>query len=68
VKFATRIVRARGHVPGVELQAVKAAGYNDAEIIEIISHVALNTLTNYINNVTGTEVDFPAIAPSKVAA
>lgn len=68
VKFATQIVRARGHVSDVELQAAKAAGYNDAEIIEIVSHVALNTLTNYINNVTGTEIDFPEVAPSKKAA
>ena len=68
VKFAAQIVRARGHVSDVELQVVKAAGYDDAEIIEIISDVALNTLTNYINNVTKTEIDFPVVAPTKKAA
>lgn len=68
VRFATQIVKARGHVSDVELLTVKAAGYGDAEIIEIVSHVALNTLTNYINNVTGTEIDFPEVAPTKKAA
>ena len=68
VRFATQIVRARGHVSDAELQAVKAAGYNDGEVIEIVSHVALNTLTNYINNVTGTEIDFPVVEPTKKAA
>ncbi len=68
IHFATQIVKARGHVSAVELQNVKTAGYDDAEVIEIISHVALNTLTNYINNVTGTEIDFPEVAPAKKAA
>jgi uncharacterized peroxidase-related enzyme len=68
VRFASQIVNVRGHVSDVELQTIKAAGYSDAEIIEIISHVALNTLTNYINSVTRTEIDFPVVAPSKKAA
>ncbi|MEP7172611.1 MAG: carboxymuconolactone decarboxylase family protein [Aestuariivirga sp.] len=68
VRFAVRITIARGHTTDAELQAVKAAGYSDAEVIEIISHVALNSLTNYINNVTGTDIDFPAVATLKAAA
>ena len=31
----------------------------DAEIVEIVLHVALNTLTNYVNNVAETAIDFP---------
>jgi uncharacterized peroxidase-related enzyme len=68
VRFAAKIVKARGHVADGDLQATKAAGFSDAEIVEIISHVALNTLTNYINNVTGTDIDFPAVAAAKKAA
>jgi alkylhydroperoxidase family enzyme len=30
-------------------------------IIEIIAHVALNVLTNYVNRVAGTGVDFPVV-------
>ena len=29
--------------------------------IEIVLHVALNTLTNYINEVAKTEIDFPVV-------
>ena len=61
VKFAVSIVKNRGAVEPGEIEAVREAGYNDAEIVEIIAHVALNTLTNYINNVLDTEVDFPAV-------
>lgn len=61
VRFAVAIVRNRGQVSAAEVDAVKAAGYTDGEIVEIVAHVALNTLTNYVNEVLGTEVDFPAV-------
>ncbi|MBI1393378.1 MAG: carboxymuconolactone decarboxylase family protein [Alphaproteobacteria bacterium] len=60
VRFAVDVVNARGAVPAASVEAVKAAGYSDAEIVEIVAHVALNTLTNYVNEALGTEVDFPA--------
>lgn len=60
VHFAASIANARGAVSAAEVEAVRAAGYSDAEIVEIIAHVALNTLTNYVNEVLGTEIDFPA--------
>jgi uncharacterized peroxidase-related enzyme len=60
VRFAVQVTQARGHIRDVDLQAVKAAGYDDAQIVEIVVHVALNTLTNYINSVGQTEIDFPA--------
>ena len=48
--------------------AVKAAGYSNAEIVEIVLHVALNTLTNYVNEVAQTEIDFPQVKPVLRAA
>lgn len=67
VVFAVKLVSARGEVGEAELSAVRAAGVTEAEIVEIIAHVALNTLTNYINKVAGTVVDFPAAATLKAA-
>ncbi|KUF11103.1 carboxymuconolactone decarboxylase family protein [Pseudoponticoccus marisrubri] len=61
VRFAVALVEARGSVSEAELSAVKLAGYSDAQIVEIIAHVALNTLTNYLNEALGTPVDFPAV-------
>jgi uncharacterized peroxidase-related enzyme len=68
VHFAARVALERGHVSDADLNAVKAAGYNQAEIVEIVLHVALNTLTNYINEVAQTEIDFPIVNPSTRAA
>jgi uncharacterized peroxidase-related enzyme len=62
LRFARAVVLERGRVSAAELEAVKAAGHTDAQVIEIVLHVALNTLTNYVNNVAGTDVDFPVVA------
>ena len=63
VHFAALLVNARGHVSDADVAAVRAAGFDDGQIVEIVLHVALNTLTNYVNEVARTEIDFPAIAP-----
>jgi uncharacterized peroxidase-related enzyme len=58
VRFAVQVTEKRGHVNDAEIAAVRAAGYSDAQIIEIVQHVALNSWTNYINSVAATEIDF----------
>ena len=67
VRFATKIARERGAVNDADFAATRAAGYSDAEIVEIVAHVALTTLTNYINEVFKTNIDFP-IVPVQLAA
>ncbi|MET3134105.1 putative peroxidase-related enzyme [Oxalobacteraceae bacterium GrIS 1.11] len=63
VRFAAQVALQRGHVADLDVQAVKAAGFSDAQIVEIVVHVALNTLTNYVNEVAQTEIDFPLVLP-----
>jgi uncharacterized peroxidase-related enzyme len=63
VRFAAAVAQERGHVGEAAVQSVRAAGYTDAQIIEIVQHVALNTWTNYLNEVARTDLDFPAVAP-----
>ncbi|MBI1207597.1 MAG: carboxymuconolactone decarboxylase family protein [Azospirillum sp.] len=67
VRFAAKVARARGHVGEDDLRAVKLAGYDDAQVIEIVLHVALNTWTNYINEVAKTDIDFPVVVARKAA-
>ena len=61
VRFAAKVARERGHVADADVQAVRMAGYDEAQIVEIVLHVALNTWTNYINEVARTEIDFPVV-------
>jgi uncharacterized peroxidase-related enzyme len=65
--FARTIVEKRGRVSDAELEAVRGAGYSDGEIIDIVALVAMNLLTNYVNLVAGTAIDFPVVTTSEVA-
>ena len=65
VRFAVKLVRERGHVGDDALRMVKAAGYDDAQVIEIVLHVALNTWTNFISVVGATDIDFPIVTAGK---
>jgi uncharacterized peroxidase-related enzyme len=67
VRFAAKIAAERGHVSEDDFRAVKLAGYDDAQVIEIVMHVALNTWTNYINVAAKTDLDFPAVAARDAA-
>jgi len=61
LKFAQALVVNRGLVSDNALAAVRAAGFSEAEITEVVANVALNIFTNYFNHVTQTEVDFPVV-------
>lgn len=66
--FAAAIVEERGRISDAQLQAVRAAGYGDAEVVEIVAVVAANIFTNYFNHIAGTVIDFPlvhAAAPAR---
>jgi uncharacterized peroxidase-related enzyme len=67
LQFAAEILANRGHASEEGLAAIRHAGYGDAELVEIVAHVALNTLTNYINSVALTEVDFPVVVSEAAA-
>jgi len=64
--FARKIVKERGQVSDEDVTGLRAHGYTDSDIAEIVANTALNIFTNYFNHVAGTVVDFPA-AP-KLAA
>jgi uncharacterized peroxidase-related enzyme len=68
LKLARAVTLQRGVIGDADLQSARAASLNDAEIIEVVQHVALNILTNYTNNVAQTVIDFPEVKPGKLEA
>jgi uncharacterized peroxidase-related enzyme len=64
VQFARLVISKRGQVSDADLEAVRSAGYTDANIMEIVALVAMYSLTNFINNVFDPQKDFPAVAPA----
>ena len=65
--FARRVAESRGSVSDTEIAALRNAGFDEASVIEIVVNVALNVLTNYVNNVAQTDIDFPKVS-AKLAA
>lgn len=61
LNLARNVVVQRGELSDGEFQAARAARLTDAEIVETVANVALNLLTNYLNHVARTVVDFPEV-------
>jgi uncharacterized peroxidase-related enzyme len=64
VQFARKVIETRGKIGDADLNAIREAGYTDANVIEIVALVALYSLTNFLNNVFDPERDFPAVTPA----
>lgn len=62
VKFTASIVENRGRATEESKQAFFDAGYNEANMIDVVIVVGDKIISNYIHNLTGFEIDFP-IAP-----
>jgi uncharacterized peroxidase-related enzyme len=68
VRLAVEIAVGRGRVSEESFAKARQAGLDDAELVEIVGHVALNTFTNYINETFKTPIDFPEAPTARRAA
>ena len=59
--LAKKIVRQRGHVADEDIENARKAGIDDGLMVEVVANVAVNTLTNYANELAGTEIGFPLV-------
>lgn len=62
VKLARSLAEHTGEITTAELIEARAAGYSDADIVEIITHVGLNILTNMLGKASRLDIDFPKVA------
>ncbi len=67
LRFALKLVEQRGQVGDADVAALRAAGFGDGQIVEILAHVALNLFTNYVNVAFAVPVDFPGVKLRSVA-
>lgn len=68
LRFALALIERRGAVTEQDVARVRAAGFGDGEIAEIIAHVGLNVFTNYFNRAVHTEIDFPPVTAGQLAS
>ena len=57
VRFTKAVIEHRGWVPEPEQEAFLAAGYITRHVLEILSILALKTLSNYTNHLAHTPLD-----------
>lgn len=60
-RLTRQIIESSGRLSDAQLQTARDAGLSDAAIVEVVANVALMTLTNYLNNLAETAVDFPPV-------
>ncbi len=61
LRFASSLVANRAQITTADVDAVRAAGFDDGAVMEIMAHVALNLFTNYVNVAFAVPVDFPQV-------
>lgn len=59
--LANVIIEKRGFADDADLKAARDAGLNDGEIVETTVNVVANILTNYVNHIAQTDIDFPIV-------
>ncbi|WP_405883521.1 carboxymuconolactone decarboxylase family protein [Streptomyces sp. NBC_01136] len=62
--IAREVMKTGGNVDDAVLTDARSAGVSDAELAEIVAHIALNVLSNYFNHLAQPELDFPAVDAS----
>lgn len=59
--LALAVNATHGQASTLVLETARSYGLSDAEILETVAHVAINILTNSVNNIVGTTLDFPKV-------
>ena len=61
VRFARKTVETRGDATDADLAALRAAGFDEGDALEIVAATALNVYTNWINHLARPDIDFPVV-------
>ena len=61
VRFARSLVAHMGEVTTDELLDMRNAGYSESDIVEVITHVGMNILTNLLGKAGRVDIDFPKV-------
>ncbi len=63
LQFAYKVAKSRGHIEAADFEAVRAAGYTDAQIVDIVAEIAFSFTTNLFDNTfkAGFDTGFPVL-------
>jgi len=57
--FTTKMNETRGHLSQADVEVFLAAGYTEANILDVILGTGLKTMSNYTNHISDTPLDTP---------
>ncbi len=58
-RFVSKAIQPAGQISDEDLAAIRAAGFNDGQITEVLMVLAQTVFTTLFNRVNRTEIDFP---------
>ena len=61
VRFVSTLAHTSGTISDDSFRAIKAAGYTDAQLVEISLAIAVTVFTNVFNRINDTDIDFPPV-------
>jgi len=61
LQFAAKVIQEHGHLPALEVESLRRAGFSDEQIVELIALIAINVWRNLFNLIAQTSVDFPPV-------
>lgn len=59
LRFAKRVARQGGQIDDHDLELIRRSGHQDGEILEIVANVITVLLESWVNQIAGTEEDYP---------
>lgn len=62
LRFVLGLTQSSGTLDTAEFAAIKAAGFTDAQLVEVSLAIAVTSFTNVFNRINDTTLDFPAVA------
>lgn len=61
VRFVQTLTQTRGAINDAAFADIRAAGYTDAQLVDVSLAIALITFSNVFNRINDTVVDFPPV-------
>lgn len=65
--FTKAVLETKGAVSDQDFQAARDAGLSDAELGDVVGHIAVNVMTNYFNKAFAVDIDFPLVQAGRPA-
>ena len=62
IAFVRKLAEGSGTVSDEDFAAIRAAGYSEAQLVDISLAFATTAFTNIFNRINDTAIDFPAVA------